>query len=113
MILGVLAAAAYLLRTAGVALLVAWVAEAVLQRDAKRAALRIAMALLVVGGWQARIAAVEADGSYSRPAYPYQRAEYLFYNVSYARNLALLDVEHPDLATCRRRSLPSVSARAC
>lgn len=94
---GVLAAAAYLLRTAGVALLVAWIAEAVLQRDAKRAALRLAMTLLVVGGWQARIAAVEADGPYSRPAYPYQRAEYLFYNVSYARNLALLDVERPDL----------------
>ena len=108
MILGVLAAAAYLLRTAGVALLVAWVAEAVLQRDAKRAALRIAMALLVVGGWQARIAAVEADGSYSRPAYPYQRAEYLFYNVSYARNLALLDVERPDLGHV---SVPQLAER--
>jgi hypothetical protein len=108
MVSGVLVAAAYLLRTAGVALLVAWVAEAVLQRDIKRAAVRIAMALLVVGGWQARIAAEEADGSYARPAYPYQRAEYLFYNVSYARNLALLDVERPDLG---HLSVPRLAER--
>jgi hypothetical protein len=96
---GVLAAAAYLLRTPGVALFFAWVAESVLQRDARRAALRIAIALLVVGGWQARVAAVENDVSYSHPAYPYQRADYLFYNVSYARNFALRDVERPSLGT--------------
>ena len=105
---GVLAAVAYLLRTAGVALLFAWVAEGALQRDTKRVALRIAIALLVVGGWQARIAAVENDVSYSHPAYPYQRAEYLFYNVSYARNLALRDVERPYLG---KLSVPQLAER--
>jgi hypothetical protein len=104
----VLAASAYLLRTPGVALFFAWVAEGVLQRDAKRAALRIAIALLVVGGWQARIAAVENDVSYSHPAYPYQRAEYLFYNVSYAGNLALRDVERPYLG---KLSVPELAER--
>lgn len=97
LIAGALAAVAYLLRTAGIALLVAWVAEAVWQRDAKRTALRLAIALLMIGGWQARIAVVERDAAYSHPSYPYQRAPYLFYNVSYARNFVLRDVERPNL----------------
>jgi hypothetical protein len=97
LIAGALAAVAYLLRTAGLALLVAWVAEAVFQREAKRTALRLAIALLLIGGWQARIAAVEKDAAYSHPSYPYQRAPYLFYNVSYARNVVLRDVERPNL----------------
>jgi hypothetical protein len=58
---------------------------------------RLGIALLVVGGWQSRIAAVEKNPAYSTPAYPYQRAEYLFYNVSYARNVFLRDIEHPEL----------------
>lgn len=97
LVTGGFAAAAYLLRTAGLALLMAWVAEAILQRRAKQSLLRIGIALLVVGGWQGRIAAVEKDPAYSRPAYPYQRAEYLFYNVSYGRNVFLRDIEHPEL----------------
>jgi hypothetical protein len=97
LVAGALGAVAYLLRTAGVALLVAWVVEGALQRKVKQTALRIAITLLVVGGWQARIAAVENDPSYSSPSYPYQRAEYLFYNVSYARNVFLRDVERPIL----------------
>jgi hypothetical protein len=97
LVTGGCAAAAYLLRTAGVALLMAWVAEAILQRRPKQSLLRIGIALLVVGGWQGRIAAVEKDPAYSTPAYPYQRAEYLFYNVTYARNIFLRDVEHPEL----------------
>ena len=104
-IAGVLAVAAYLLRTAGVALLFAWVADSVLRRDVKRTALRAAIALLAVGGWQARIAAVEREPSYSHPAYPYQRAAYLFYNVSYARNSFLRDVERPHLGKLSGREL--------
>jgi hypothetical protein len=108
LIAGALAAVAYLLRTAGIALLVAWVAEGVMQRKAKRTALRLAIALLVVGGWQARIATVENDAAYSHPEYPYQRAPYLFYNVSYARNMLLRDVERPNLG---QLSVPDLSRR--
>jgi hypothetical protein len=97
LIAGLLASVAYLLRTAGVALLVAWVAEGVLQRNARQSVLRFAIALLVIAGWQARIASVENDAAYSHPSYPYQRAAYLFYNVSYARNMRLSDVERPEL----------------
>ena len=97
LVTGGFAAAAYLLRTAGLALLMAWVAESILRRRAQQSLLRIGIALLVVGGWQGRIAAVEKDAAYSRPAYPYQRAEYLFYNVSYGRNVFLRDIEHPEL----------------
>ena len=97
LIAGLVASVAYLLRTAGVALLVAWVAEGVLRRNPRESLLRFALALLVIGGWQARIASVENDPTYSRPSYPYQRASYLFYNVSYARNMRLRDVERPNL----------------
>jgi hypothetical protein len=88
---------AYLLRTAGIALLIAWVGESVLRREFKRAALRGAIAVLPILGWQAYIAGVEASASYTTPAYPYQRADYLFYNVSYAANLSLRDPYRPEL----------------
>ena len=107
-IAGLLATAVYLLRTAGIALLFAWVVESIFQKDVRRCALRIGIALLVVSGWQGWIAAVERGPSYSHPAYPYQRAEYLFYNVSYARNLFLRDVERPHAG---KLSAPELSER--
>jgi len=94
---GMLAVAAYLLRTAGVALLFAWVGESLLRRDLKRAAVRCVVAALPIIGWQAYIAHVEASASFAHPSYPYQRADYLFYNVSYASNLSLRDPLHPEL----------------
>jgi hypothetical protein len=94
---GVLAIAAYLLRTAGVTLLLAWVGESLLQRDFKRAAVRCLVAALPIVGWQAYIAHVQAGASYANPSYPYQRADYLFYNVTYASNLSLRDPLRPEL----------------
>jgi hypothetical protein len=98
---GVLAAlcavSAYLLRTAGLALLLAWVADSLFRREFKRAAARSAVALLPIVGWQAYIAGVEAGASYRAPFYPYQRAAYMFYNVSYAANLSLRDSYRPEL----------------
>jgi hypothetical protein len=93
----VCATCAYLLRTAGIALLMAWVGESVVRRDFKRAALRGAIAMLPILGWQAYVAGVQTGESYAMPAYPYQRADYLFYNVSYAANLALRDPYRPEL----------------
>jgi hypothetical protein len=94
---GVLAIAAYLLRTAGVTLLLAWVGESLLQRDFKRAAFRCLVAALPIVGWQAYVAHVQASASYTNPSYPYQRADYLFYNVTYASNLSLRDPFRPEL----------------
>jgi hypothetical protein len=48
-------------------------------------------------GWQAYVAEVQAGASYAAPAYSYQRADYLFYNVSYGTNLALRDPYRPEL----------------
>jgi len=99
---GVLAIATYLLRTAGLALLVAWVGESLLQRDLKRAAVRCLVAALPIVGWQTYIAHVQATPAYSHPSYPYQRADYLFYNVSYASNLSLRDPLRPELGRTSR-----------
>jgi len=99
---GVLAVVAYLLRTAGVALLVAWVGESLLQRDLKRAAVRCVVAALPIVGWQTYVAHVQATPAYSHPSYPYQRADYLFYNVSYASNLSLRDPLRPELGRASR-----------
>ena len=104
----VCATLAYLLRTAGIALLIAWVGESVLRREFKRAALRGVTAVLPILGWQAYIAGVEASASYTTPAYPYQRAEYLFYNVSYVANLSLRDPYRPELG---KASLADVGTR--
>jgi hypothetical protein len=102
---GVLAIAVYLLRTVGVALLLAWVSESLLRRDFKRAAFRCVVAALPIIGWQAYIAHVQASTSYAHPSYPYQRADYMFYNVSYASNLSLRDPFRPELGKASRADM--------
>jgi hypothetical protein len=99
---GVLAAvfaiAAYALRTTGTALLAAWVGESLIKRDFKRAALRAAVSAAAVFGWMFYISTVESGAQYNNPAYEYQRANYLFYNVSYAKNIFLFkDPLKPEL----------------
>ncbi len=93
----VCATCAYLLRTAGIALFMAWIGESLVRREFKRAALRCAFAMLPIVGWQAYVAGVQAGGSYAMPAYSYQRADYLFYNVTYGTNLTLRDPYRPEL----------------
>jgi hypothetical protein len=93
----VLAVASYLLRTAGIALLAAWVAESLVQRRFRRALLRTAVAAVAILPWQAYVASVESSPGYRSPAYAYQRAEYLFYNVTYARNVfSFVDPLNPE-----------------
>lgn len=92
-----LGAAAFLLRSAGIAVLAAWVGEAVLRRQWKLAVGRAALAALPVLAWQAHVARVTASEDYERPAYAYQRADYQFYNVPYAENMALIDPFRPEL----------------
>lgn len=89
--------AAFLLRTAGLALLAAWVADAAVRRQWVQLGLRSVVALVPVLAWQAHVRRVEASAEYQQPAYPYQRAAYQFYNVSYARNvLELIDPFAPE-----------------
>jgi hypothetical protein len=88
---GLLAVVAYLLRTAGIALLAAWVGESLLRGKVRSAMLRLTVALIPVLAWHGYIALVERSTAYTHPAYPYQRAAYQQHNVSYARNLALKD----------------------
>jgi hypothetical protein len=78
---------AYLLRTAGVALLMAWVVESLLHKRWKQAAARAAVSLAPLLAWQAYIGHVQSEEEYQHPAYPYQRATYLYYNVTYAENI--------------------------
>jgi hypothetical protein len=93
----VLAVYAYLLRTMGVALLAAWVADAALRRRFGTAAVRAVVAVIPVIAWQTYIHAVETSPAYRHPAYSYQRDPALFYNVSYATNVALRDPFMPEL----------------
>ncbi len=88
---------AYLLRTMGLALLVAWVGESLLNRRLRQAALRVAVSLVPVLLWQQHVAAVTSAPEYQRPAYSYQRAPYQYYNVSYAENLRFVDSFRPEL----------------
>ncbi|MBA3966949.1 MAG: hypothetical protein H0X47_14495 [Nitrospirales bacterium] len=90
---GLLGIVAFGLRTVGVALLAAWVAESLLNKNFKRAGIRCAVALIPLLCWQAYIISVVTGPEYIQPAYDYQRAEYMFYNVSYAKNIFTL--KHP------------------
>jgi hypothetical protein len=100
---------AYLLRTAGLALLAAWVAEGLLKKDWKQAALRMAVVLIPVIGWQAYISRVTAGETYRHPAYAYQRASYQYYNVTYLENILPIDPFRPELG---RVSLEDMARRA-
>jgi hypothetical protein len=103
------AVAAFALRTVGVSLLAAWVVEGMLKRKFKAAAMRLALLLVAVAGWQFYIRSVETEPAYSHPAYAYQRADYLFYNVSYARNVFLSD---PFSASSGRASVAEIAGRS-
>jgi hypothetical protein len=92
-----LAATGFLLRAAGLALLAAWVGEALLARRWRLAGLRAALALVPFLGWQAHVHRVHASPNYAHPAYAYQRAAYQYYNVTYAENLGLADPFKPEL----------------
>lgn len=88
---------AYALRTIGIVALAAWVAESLLAKRWRSGAIRIVIAILPVLLWQRYIHQVETSSAYSHPAYTYQRADYLFYNVSYARNVRLKDPFTPEM----------------
>jgi hypothetical protein len=81
------ATVSYALRSIGITLFVAWVAESLLNRELKRAAVRLTLALIPILCWQSYISFVESGPKYKNPVYEYQRADYLFYNVSYAKNI--------------------------
>ena len=94
---GACAIATYLLRTIGIALLAAWVAESLIQRQWKRATLRAAVALLPLLLWQGYINQVISSDAYKHPAYAYQRAAYQNYNVAYSENMKYRDPYRPEL----------------
>jgi len=106
---GICAVLAYGLRTVGIAALLAWVVDAALRRRMVAAGARILVTLAVAAAWQGYIRSVEAEPEYTHPAYAYQRADYLFYNVSYARNAFL---EEPFSAGSPRVSWRSLMERA-
>lgn len=103
---GLLAAAAYLARTAAVALLAAWVGESLLRGRLREAAVRAAIASVPLLLWQAHVSRVMASTEYDRPAYSYQRAAYYYSNVSYAENGRLVDPFQPELGRSRLADLP-------
>ena len=102
---GALAAGAFGLRTAGVALLAAWVADRLLRGRYREAILRAMVAAAVVGSWQLYVHRVKSGSEFSRPAYTYQRAPYQFYNVGYVENMAYVDPFRPELGLATRRDL--------
>jgi len=93
---GLVAGAAYLVRSTGVAALAAWVAEAALRARGREAMIRIALAALPILAWQLYVGGVQRGIEYREPAYAYQRAPYQQYNVGYAENMAYVDPFAPE-----------------
>ncbi len=103
----VLAAVGFLLRTAGLALLGAWVLEAFIHRRWRLAIVRCALALVPFISWQGYVMHVRNSNEYAHPAYEYQRASYQYYNVSYAENALLLDPFRPELGRMSASAMAS------
>jgi hypothetical protein len=105
-----LGVAASLLRVAGIALLIAWVIEALIggcpaagrargeraPRRLAQAAARAAVLLLPIVAWQAFVGSVTSSRAYRDPVYPYQRAAYQYSNVTYRENIALVSPFTPE-----------------
>jgi hypothetical protein len=92
----VLGVAGYLLRTAGLALLLAWIGDSLIRRRFRQAAIRAAIAALPVLLWQVHIWRVTASDQYHHPNYSYQRAAYQYANVTYSKNSSLIDPFRPE-----------------
>jgi hypothetical protein len=72
------------------------VLDALVARRVRTAAIRAVIALVPILGWNGLVVHVERSPDYTRPAYAYQRADYIWYNVSYARNVSLRDPFNPE-----------------
>jgi hypothetical protein len=92
-----LATAAFLLRTIGVVVLIAWVAERIIHRQPRAAVARLLIAAIPVVAWQVYVHHIETEAIYSQPQYAYQRADYNLYNVTYSRLFSLTDHLNPSL----------------
>ncbi len=97
MLTAVAGVATYFLRTAGIALLAAWVVESFLHRRFKQMAVRALVALIPILIWQAHIDGVQYSPEYTQPAYEYQRAPYQQHNVTYLENISLIKPFSPEL----------------
>ena len=102
---GLFGAAAYLLRTAGLALLLTWVADSLIRRRFGQAFVRAAVAGLPVLLWQFHIWRVTSSHDYRHPRYSYQRADYYYSNVTYSENSRLVDPFRPELGHIQSRDL--------
>lgn len=95
---GVCAVLAYEARTAGIALLAAWVVDHALKKETRRALTALVVSALLVASWTSWIKAVESSPEYRHPAYAYQTEPWVYFNVSYARNLlTYFDPWRPEL----------------
>ena len=95
---GACAVLAYEARTAGIALLAAWVFDHALKKESRRALAALAVSVVLVASWTSWIKFVEASPEYRHPAYAYQTEPWLYFNVSYARNLlTYVDPWQPEL----------------
>ena len=94
---GLLGVAAYMLRIAGLALLVSWVAESLIRRRFRQAVIRAVVSAIPALLWHAHIWRVTGSDEYHQPIYAYQRAPYYYSNVTYRENSSLVDPFCPEL----------------
>jgi hypothetical protein len=93
---GLLALAAFLLRSAGITLLAVWAAAPLRRRRFGQAVLRMGLAASVILTWQGYIAWVKNGPEYATPAYAYQHAVYQYYNIPYADGFMLINRQKPE-----------------
>src|SRR2546428_2141263 len=108
---GGLAVTCFLLRSIGIALLAAWVGEALLERRFRVMAVRAVVALVAVLAWQAYVGSVKHAPEKQNPARENHRAGYEFYNITYSDNPVYAEPLTPETG---KKTIPRVGQRiAC
>lgn len=102
---GIFAAASYGVRTIGIAALLAWVADSIAKRKVRQAAVRALLVMIPIACWASYVSITESRQQSEGAAYKYQRDNYLMYNVSYRRNISLVDPFRPELGYAKSSAI--------
>ncbi len=91
-----LALIGFALRSAGVILFISWITDSFFRKNYRQMMIRTVVSVVPVMLWTGYIQFVKSGSEYRRPAYSYQRSDFLYHNVSYLEYIRVKDPHQPE-----------------